>query len=228
MRTLKTGLVALLASFMLTVWFGGCRDNDHPVSNDTIAGSGVIISQNRTPGSFSGIRIVGVAKVYIRQDAAESLRIEADDNIIDHVSTTVNQGVLVVGLTNGSYSSVTVHVYATMENFRSIEITGTGDCVATNALQSDDVTCTITGAGSITLSGAATRQTIVIAGSGNVRNFGLTSDQCSATILGTGNIEIHVSQQLDAVIAGVGSITYDGDPEIVRQTTSGVGSIQPR
>jgi len=228
MSTSMRNSLLLLASLLLAVLCGGCYTNDHVVNNDTIIGSGTIVSETRTPGSFIGIRVTGVAKVYITQDSTEFLRIEADDNIIGRVTTSVDQGVLLVGLAQGSYDNVTVKVYATMKNITLIEFTGSGSCVSMGPIQSDDLTCMITGTGSITLSGTAPRQTVLIAGAGSVQNFDLVSAQCSASIMGTGNIEVTVSQQLDAVVAGVGTITYAGNPTIVHETTSGVGSVRPR
>lgn len=228
MRTQKIRWFAWPLLLAAAVLFWGCQHDDQTISQDTIVGSGVIVSQQRTPGTFTGIRIVGVAKVCIRQDSADSLRIEADDNIIERVTSTVSQGVLIVGLTNGSYSNVTVNVYATMTIIHSLEINGSGDIVTTSPIQSDNVTCSIAGAGSITLNGVTTHETVTIAGAGSIHNFGLTSSQCSASIVGTGSIEVHASRQLDALIAGVGTITYAGNPTIVNSTMTGVGTIQPK
>lgn len=228
MRTALKNLIVLSASSILAVWCCGCHDHERLVNSDSIVGSGNIVAETRTPGTFSGIRVTGMAKVFISQDTVESLRIEADDNIIDLVTTSVDQDVLLIGLREGSYSDITVNVYATMRSVALIEFTGSGSCVTTSPIQSDDITCRITGTGTIALSGTAIRQTIVIAGAGNVQNFGLVSAQCSASILGTGNIEVNVTQQLDAIIAGVGTITYEGNPSVVHQTTTGVGSIQLR
>ncbi len=223
----KGWLVLFIASVMLPMSWG-CDDN-HPINREEhIVGSGVIVSQQRSPGSFADLRIVGIAKVYVRQDAGDSVRVEADDNIINRVTSSVSQGVLTVGLTNGSYTNVTVNIYATMTTVHSLSIDGTGDIVTTNSIQTDRVSCSIIGAGSMTLYGATADETVVIAGAGSIHNFGLASSRCSATIAGTGSIEVNASQRLDALVSGVGTITYDGNPALVNATTTGVGSTQPR
>jgi hypothetical protein len=80
----------------------------------------------------------------------------------------------------------------------------------------------------LTISGTTNYESIEITGSGNVHNFGLISSFCTIIISGAGNVEANVTQQLNAVIAGTGNITYDGNPAVVHQTISGVGVIQPR
>jgi hypothetical protein len=210
------------------VWalFNGCSDN--PTGPDQIIGSGTLVSEQRSVAAFTGIRVTGIGNVRITQDTVESLRIEADDNIIDRVTTSVNSGVLLVGLEQGSYNNVTINVYASMTTITRLEIVGAGDFRVTAPLQTDEIECRITGAGNITLSGTATDQTIVITGAGSVHNFDLVSATCSATISGTGSVEVNVTQQLDATISGTGSIVYAGNPPVVHSSVTGVGSIQPR
>ena len=167
-------------------------------------------------------------KVHITQDMVESLRIESDDNIIGRVKTTVNNDVLVVGLENGSYSNVTVNVYASMRRIRSLESVGAADFLSSTPVHTDTIVCRITGAGSIALSGTADEESVEIVGAGNVRNFGLESSHCFVSISGTGSVEVTATRQLDALIAGTGSIVYGGNPAVVHQSITGTGSIQPR
>lgn len=51
---------------------------------------------------------------------------------------------------------------------------------------------------------------------------------CVVTISGTGNVKVNASEQLDAVVSGVGTVTYAGNPPIVHSTISGVGAIRPK
>jgi len=71
------------------------------------------------------------------------------------------------------------------------------------------------------------RQTAEITGAGNIRNSGLVSETCSATISGTGECEVNVTRQLDAVISGVGTITYFGNPQTVNKDAGHSGTITP-
>ncbi len=214
-------------SFVVAFMFG-CAKDDTVVNNNQIIGSGRIVSQVRTIGTFSGIQVTNFAKVIITQDTVEQLRIESDDNIIDHVLTSVNGGILMVGLDNGSYNNVTVNVYTSMKTIKRLESVGTAEFSTTNPIQTDSILCRITGAGTITLVGTATFEQVEIIGAGSIHNFDLVATRCVTTISGSGTIEVNVTSRLDAIIAGTGSIVYAGNPQTVQQLVSGVGSIRPR
>ena len=218
----------LLAMTFVVAFMFGCSDNDTVVNNNQIVGSGRIVAQVRTVGTYSGIQVTNFAKVIITQDTVEQLRIESDDNIIDHVLTSVNGGILMVGLDNGSYNNITVNVYTSMKTIKRLESVGTAEFSTTNPIQTDSILCRITGAGTITLVGTATFEAVEIIGAGSIHNFDLVATRCVTTISGSGTIEVNVTSRLDAIIAGTGSIVYAGNPQTVQQSVSGVGSIRPR
>jgi len=217
--------IALFALLPILI-VAGCTD--HVSNPDQVVGSGRLLSQTRSLPPFTGIQVTGIAKVVLTQDTVQSLRIEADDNIVDHVTSAVNNGVLVIGLRQGSYGKVTVNVFASMKTIDRLECIGTAEFVTAAPIRTDAITCRITGAGTITLSGAATNQTIEVTGTGDVHNFGLISTRCSATITGLGSLELNVTQQLDAIVSGSGLIIYAGNPGVVNKMIAGLGSVKPK
>jgi hypothetical protein len=198
------------------------------VATGQIAGSGRIVSQVRAAAGFTGIEVTNTTKVIITQDTVESLRIEVDDNILDRVTTTVTGGVLRVGLQEGSYNNVTFRVYVSMVNINLLESTGAADFSATGPISVGEIVCRITGAGTVTLWGTATSETVEIIGAGSIRNLGLVTPRCTALISGAGDIQVHVTEQLDAVISGTGSIVYAGDPPTVHSIITGLGNVSPQ
>ena len=221
----RQATVALIGAIL---FLGGCERDEVIVPRNQIAGSGRIVSQLRNVGSFSGIQITNIGDVYITQDTVESLRIEADDNIVDLVQTSVAGGTLSVGLREGSYSNVTVRIHASMQQISSLESVGAGEFHTTGAIHTDKVTCRITGAGAISLSGTATEQIVEISGAGSIDNFGLVSSLCTVTVTGTGSVGVNVTQELHASVSGTGTITYDGNPPLVHSSITGTGTIRPK
>jgi hypothetical protein len=189
-------------------FLAGCSRNQTIVGDDQIVGSGRIVSEARPRGSYSGIQVVSVAKVFVTQDSVESLRIEADDNIIGLVESTVSGDLLTVSLRDGSYSNITVRVYASMSRLSLLSLTGAGEIRTTGPISTEALTCRIAGGGTMTLIGTATDQTADITGAGSIFNFGLLSPRCSASIAGT--------------------ITYAGNPPTVHNSITGVGVVHPR
>lgn len=220
--------VAFAAALVILGLSSGCSRDHTIVSNDQISGSGRIVSETRSPGTYSGIQLLGVGNVYVTQDSVESLRIEADDNIIGLVESTVSGGVLTIQLRDGSYSNITLRIYATLKRPGLLSCSGAGEIRTMGALRVDSLTCRLKGAGVISVSGTTTNQTIEITGTGSVLNFDMISSHCSASISGTGVIETTVTESLQAAIAGTGTITYGGNPTVVHTSIAGVGTIRPR
>ncbi len=225
------GLLILSILLALTsIGLTGCfyDHHNHHDYDDAIVGSGRIRTEQRTAPECSGLRIEGTAKVYLRQGTAQSIEVEADDNIIDDVVTEEENGILVVGLQGGSYHETTVNLYVTLPQIDDVEISGAGDITGRNNFQSASIRCHIDGTGRISISGTAASQIVVIDGAGSVDNFGLVTQRSSTTINGTGDIEVNATERFDGVINGVGNITYDGNPVQVQTTVNGIGRIGPR
>jgi hypothetical protein len=201
----------------------------HIPPSDAITGSGRIVSQEREVEFFRGIRIDGFGKVFITQGPSQALRVDADDNVIDQVTTAVRGGVLLLDVAKKtSYSDVTIDVFVTVPDLEMLEIAGAGEIQTESPIQVEELVCNLTGAGTIRLSGSADRLDVKISGSGDIRCFDLAARTCRAVISGMGSCEVYVTGSLDAVITGMGDIVYDGNPESVTQKVTGMGSVRGR
>lgn len=84
----------------------------------------------------------------------------------------------------------------------------------------------IAGSGKLNLGGAMQKVSFEIAGSGTVRAFDLQVEDMSCSIAGSGDIEISVSNSIHADIAGSGRIKYKGNPQDIKKSVAGSGSIK--
>jgi len=224
---MKNRIIKQIMLFVLAfVVFYGC-DNTTNIDddNDTIQGSGEIVTQTRTVNECSGLSIKSFGDVYLTQDDNQSIRIEADDNIIDQVITREENGVLVVGLENGSYSNVTLRVYASLKTIESLAINGAGSITAQNSINSDNLYLTINGAGNIYIQGEGNYLNCLINGAGNISAKEFTTAACKAYVNGAGNCTVYVTDELDATVNGAGNIFYYGNPPVVKISITGIGQI---
>jgi hypothetical protein len=83
-------------------------------SSSGVQGSGVAATQTRELASFSAVELAGSNVVTIRVGEKQSVVVQADDNLLDRVTTEVQSGNLVIGNTVGSF---------TTESPMSVEIT---------------------------------------------------------------------------------------------------------
>lgn len=66
-----------------------------------IKGSGDLISETRQVGHFDGIALSATGRVIITQDGSESLTIKTDDNVMKHIKTAVENGILMLSFEEG-------------------------------------------------------------------------------------------------------------------------------
>ena len=221
----KIFCISLVLSCLIII-LSGC-DNSSNINepDNTIKGSGRLITQERNVSECTGINLKYSGNIYLKQDSVQSIQVEADDNIINNVVTQNQNGILLAGLTNGSYSNVTVNIYVSLKSIENLSINGAGNIVAQNPINCSHLNCTINGAGDINVAGSGNSLNSTINGAGNINAFNFTVKDCVATIKGAGNCSINVTGTLNAVITGVGNIIYDGNPVNVSSSVTGVGNI---
>ncbi len=191
-------------------------------------GSGNLITQQRTAGECTGINIKYAANIILTQDTIQTIKVEADDNIIDDVVTEKQNDILVCGLRKKNYSNVTINIYVSLKLIKELTIEGAGNISVHYPVNCTAIECAITGAGNITLTGKADSMSCKVAGAGNIEAFDFKVKNCSAILTGTGYLNIFVSQSLYASIIGIGNITYDGNPSSVTTSITGMGNITKR
>lgn len=83
----------------------------------------------------------------------------------------------------------------------------------------------ISGSGGLFLTGRSQTHRFDASGAGKLRAFDFLTENTAATISGSGNCEVNVSNRLNVKISGSGSVLYKGRPEI-ESRISGSGNIQ--
>jgi hypothetical protein len=210
---------------MFLVLACGGSDGSRSVFSDPIIGSGDIVTQVRSEDSFHSVDLMAHAEVYLVEGGAQNVRIVADDNIIDHVMTTVSAGVLIINADATYDSAHGVKIYLDMTDVRSLQLTGVGIIDATNIDSSDNVRATLTGVGTISLSGVADTFDGTNAGVGTINAENLTTRRNTIVLSGIGDCRVTFTEQLNVTISGLGDVYYAGDPANVNATITGTGQL---
>lgn len=192
-----------------------------------VRGSGVPATQARTVPSFGAIDLAGSSSITVRVGTQQTVVVHTDDNLINHVTADVRDGVLVVS-ERGSFSdNLPLNVEITTPTLSAARLMGSGD-FSIVGVTARTFTAELPGSGMLTVSGTADRLDASLAGSGNMRLGNLTAHSVTATVPGSGNLEVHAIRTLDASIPGNGNIVYSGNPKTVKQIVNGSGAILPR
>lgn len=102
-----------------------------------------------------------------------------------------------------------------------LQVTGSGSIVAP-ALDADEVTATLLGAGTMTLGGRGGRVRLLTSGAGGIDAASLRSDALTVRLDGSGTITATARYTADATSTGLGAVTIYGKPTCrVSRTASG-------
>lgn len=219
----------------------------HYVMGKRIHGNGVSVSQERSVGDFSSINAMGSMDVIVSQAASPSIKIEADQNLLEYIETKNNGGTIEI-YTREGYNldpKTNIKVYAAAPNFNNIDVSGSGKIRSTGKISSTShlrthvsgsgdifleadaprIETQISGSGSSTIKGNTKDFSARISGSGDVHCYDLLSENTEIDIAGSGNAEVYASKSLDVDIAGSGDVRYKGNPS-VKQNTAGSGGVR--
>ena len=235
-------LIAVLT--LVLIGLAGCG-----MATGVTRGSGNVITESRPVSNITGVNLAGVGALNITQGDTESLTIQADDNLMPFITTTVQDGTLVIGIdtSKGAVTlspSTPIKYELQVKTLDSILVSGAGSIQAP-ALKSDVLTVTtsgagniylpsveaasltagISGAGNMSLAGQVESQQVLLSGLGNYSAGELKSTNAAVNISGAGSADVWVTDTLNARINGAGSINYFGSPKVT-PVLSGAGSIQ--
>lgn len=213
---------------------------------EIVRGSGAIASEARAIEGVRGVTLATLGDLIIEVGEEEGLTIEAEENLLPYLETTVRGGVLTIGSRQGVslVPSETVTYYLTVTGLESLAVTSSGNIEAP-PLEGERFTVESSSSGDIHLQGLeAERLDVEIGSSGDIvvdegqvaheeirihssGAFSADDVQCqsaSVEITSSGNAHIWVSDSLDADLSSSGDLNYYGDAQ-VEQSTSSSGKV---
>jgi hypothetical protein len=105
-----------------------------------------------------------------------------------------------------------------------VTISGSGELSVDN-LSADHLETSISGSGTINVEGTTHTQDVSVSGSGDHKASKLESASASATVVGSGKVEIWVTDALDVTVTGSGDVEYRGSPQVTMQVM-GSGTVK--
>jgi hypothetical protein len=190
----KTALFGLmmLAAFSSLACYGS-------VFGARVRGSGKVVEEERAIENVKTVTLATFGDLTIEIGEEETLRIEAEDNVMDYIETEVSGGRLTIKASpNVSLStSQPVRFYLTVKALEEIKNTGSGDIYAPN-LEAVDFSVIVTGSGDVTLESVkATEADVTLTGSGDLTLDEIDAEWLKVRITGSGSAEINAGLVAD-------------------------------
>ena len=195
-------------------------------SNNIVEGSGRPAEQARDVGAFSSVELAGSNNVVIRVGGEQSVVVKADDNLLDHVTTEVESGCLVIDNIGNFAAKSPMSVEVGVPTIDALTLSGSGNIVA-DGLEGERLRTALPGSGTLTGSGTAERLDVAVGGSGSVQFTRLVAADVHADVGGSGTISVTATDRLAAAVSGSGAIFYSGNPPDVATSVTGSGVIAP-
>lgn len=171
-----------------------------------LEGSGTASTETRSVADFDAVRLEGQGAAVIEVGPDASLTVEADDNLLPHLTSEVEGGTLVLGTDRQLDPKVPIVFTITVPNLTGLDVTGSGT-ITTAAVEANAFGASIAGSGNIDVSGlAATSISASITGSGNIDLSDVDTTSVAASVAGSGNVRIGgTTPDLSVRISGSGN-----------------------
>lgn len=219
---------------------------DHNINfGKSISGSGKVITEKRNVANFDKVTVSqGLECEIIFSDKLE-VTVEADDNLINGIHTTVQNGTLDISSEYDNYINVTSKkIIVRMPKIVSLESTSGSTITSSNILNSDDITLKSSSGSSLEVEVEADKVTLETSSGSEQKVTGkalkvFTASSSGSHIDANGLLANEVNSQsssgssttvnaavlLDAKASSGSSITYLNSPKEVRKEETSGGSV---
>jgi hypothetical protein len=172
---------------ILSLLFGACAMN--PFAE---RGSERMKTEQRSVSGIDGVSLATTGELFIDVGNTESLRIEAEDNLISRIQTDVRSGILNIQTEapGNLFFTQPVRYYLTVKRLNSISISSNGDIQAPD-LKSDRFSINVSSSGNLRMGNLSTDALVVnISSSGDVTMGVLKAGSIVVSINSSGNLAI--------------------------------------
>lgn len=214
---------------------------------ERVNASGEVTTVEHIFTDFTGIDISSDFKAFITiTESEESISIEADDNLHEHIVVELNGTILEIRLKNNTCikGNETLNAYISSDMLTSFEASGDSEIFLENELQAEDVTIELSGDSKfdglltvtdldvelrgdskILLVGSTDKLEATAKGDSKIENFGFSVNKLEIDLSGDSEAYLTVHETIDISASGDSKLFYKGDASIVRQNLSGDSEI---
>ncbi len=197
--------------------------------------------ESRSVSGFNAVASAGPFNVHIKMDGNESVKVDADADVISDIETVVEGNTLKIRFKDHEWRHRNIHkaeIYVEAKSLNSLLNSGSGSVQVDGTISAGDfkavlsgsgnistvvkaesLHAVISGSGSIKLSGSTGEADMVVTGSGEIEGKGLKAESIVATITGSGNIYVEAEKSVIGRITGSGSVIYSGNASVTSHTT---------
>lgn len=214
---------------------------------ERVEGNGKSASETRPVGDVAKVKVTGGIEVTVEQGSTPSVIVEADENIISHLTTATKDGWLKIATQHNErlHSKSPLKVRVTVTSLNEVSIMGSGNIECKSKFSSSDkivlsiagsgeikadvnaprIEAAIKGSGTVYVMGEAKDVEVAIAGSGDYHGAELKAENATVDIAGSGSADVFADVNLTASVKGSGTVGYKGNAT-VKKHIAGSGEVK--
>lgn len=232
-----------LTTIVLTILFSSCKSNID--FDNSIDGNGNVKTEVRTINApFTKITVSRGIEVILEQDQTFFVEVETDENLLKHITTTVENGTLIVTSDENIDDSDARIVRVKMPTIESLETTSGSSLKTKNTIRGinlsaksssgSDLTATVeyekvhaesTSGSDLTLSGKALKLESASSSGSQINADKLLANEVNAQATSGSSTEVQALVKIDGKASSGASINFDGKPKTVKKEESSGGSV---
>ncbi|MCC9071581.1 DUF2807 domain-containing protein [Flavobacterium sp. F-65] len=212
----------------------------------SIEGSGNVITEKRNvQGSFENVTVSNAIDLVIEQSDKAEITVEADDNLINKITTKIEGNTLVIKCDYTSFRNIkSKKVIVKMPVINNIKASSAstvrsasvlrGEDISLDAssaaemnvnIESDAVTCETSSASNIIIEGKALKLNASASSGSDIDAKRMLANEIDAQVSSGASIHVHPIVSLKAEASSGGNIYYNSVPKSIDKKSSSGGSI---
>jgi len=231
-KILVVAIVALL--------FSSCNQAFNGIKGD----GNVQIEQRKIDENFTKISVNRGLEVIVEQADVIGVEVEADQNLLSHITTKVVNGTLEISSDENIYSAEKETIRVKMPTIESLETTGGSNLSSKNTLKGlnlelktnsgseievtsefDNISSESTSGSHITISGKALKFTSESSSGSEIDAKSLLVNEVISQSTSGSSTSVHPLVSLKAKASSGSSIEYDGTPKKIEKEETSGGSV---
>lgn len=213
----------------------------------TVVGTGPQKTETRNVDAFTKVQISNAIEADIKIGEKPSVVVDAKESLLPLVTTSVQDGKLLVSAKESIDSTTPIKVHIVTSNLTFVGGSGASTVDVSQPLKVANFEAEATGASTLTfggdlgkfklnaegastvkVSGNASELSLTASGASRIDGDGFDPEDTTVEASGASTVDLGKMKKLNAQASGASTVNYKGNPEVTRSEATGASSVQPK
>ncbi|WP_313804139.1 head GIN domain-containing protein [Flavobacterium sp.] len=244
MIKLVINLTKAIVVTLVAVLFGSCNMNMNLGGLKKVEGNGNVMTKSRDVSDFTSVSASNGLEVILVQGPTSEIKVEADENLHQHIKTEVNEGELKIFTDANLRNAKEKKVYVQLAKLNTLESSSGASVTSKNAFDNTSMNvssssgseidlkvnvaslnCQSSSGSEIKVSGKADKLDTESSSGSSIDAKQLTTKTAFADSSSGSSIDLQSPETLTAEASSGSSISYETEPKTLQKKASSGGSI---